>query len=46
MPMNIKRLLLIAAAALFVAALSSCSTMEGLGEDISKGGRALSNAAS
>ena len=44
--MNTKRLLLIAAAAVFAAALSSCNTMAGIGQDISKGGRALSNAAS
>lgn len=44
-PMNAKRLLLFAAA-LLATTLSSCNTMAGIGEDISRGGRALSSAAS
>ena len=44
--MNTKRLLLIASAALFALSLASCNTMAGIGRDISKGGQALSNAAS
>ena len=44
--MKPKRLLLMAAAAAFAFSLASCNTMAGIGRDISKGGQALSNAAS
>ena len=41
-----KRLLLVAVLALFsMATLSACNTMEGLGQDVQKGGQNLEEAA-
>ncbi len=44
--MKSMRLLLIAASAIFALSLASCNTMAGIGQDIKKGGQALSDAAS
>ena len=41
-----KRLLPIAASAILALSFASCNTVAGVGQDISKGGRALANAAS
>lgn len=41
-----KRSILLIASAILTLSLTSCNTMQGIGQDISKGGRALSGAAS